>query len=178
MARDTLRDPFSPFNPPDDVTAGEWFYLLDRYDATEAEERRARIGATLKRLVRKRHNRTQLHGALMLGIKQWDAHRDVQMRRTNTRKWNDNVARARRYVDRALASLRQLVVPGATISDDHLFAMRHRLLVSCELPPPKRSRGGRPWEWKQETDKNPADGCLPCIVARPHLSASNQEATR
>ncbi len=142
----------SRFFPPDDVTVGEWHYLRGRYPADEAEDRRIRIGQTLKRLVRKGHHPERLHLALMLGTQSWEGHAQRQKTRRTAPRLNAAKARARRDVDRMLASLRRLAPPGFAADDDELFSLRGILLEPVAVPP-KRPRGGRPWDWKQDAEQ-------------------------
>lgn len=139
--------------PADDLTHGEWRYLWSRYPADEATERRERLVLTLRRLVRKGSKAEQIHRALMLGTRLWEAHTSQQTERAGARKWNAAVARAQRDVQRALSSLRRLLPADFTLDDDRLFELRDELLVSRADPPSARPRGGRPWHWKQEAEE-------------------------
>jgi hypothetical protein len=142
------------FYPPEDVTYGEWAYLVSRYGDDEAEERRERIALTLRRLHRRRISSRRVHTALLLGIKLWYEHGRHLEARTGARKRQAAVARAQRDVDRALRSLRALLPPGwpFNTSDTDLFLMRHVLLGPIEVPPAERERGGRPSQWNVEAD--------------------------
>lgn len=133
---------------------GEWHYLLSRYSEDEAHERRDRIGQTIKRLVRKGRDAEQLHRALMLGIQRYQLHADQRTTRSRARKWNAEVASAEKAVDHALSKLRRLLPPEfPKIDDDTLFELRHEILRTVEVVPSPRPRGGRPWEWKHDTDE-------------------------
>lgn len=145
----------SRFFPSNDVTYGEWAYLLGRYSDTEAQDRRERLGFTLQRLTRHGYSPRTLHTALLLGIKLWYEHGNQLMTRKAARRRNAALAKAQKDVDRALRSLRELLPPGAEdwpLDDNELFALREVLLRSVHVPPAKRPRGGRPSEWKDETD--------------------------
>ena len=145
--------------PPDDITAGVWLYLTQRYPPDEVEERRERLAATLRRLVRRGRNAQQVHEALLHGTQLWEGHGQQLRTRKDARRKNAAVARARKDVARALVSLRRLLrrieFPGVPsfeiqISDDALFEFRDRLLTDVSVAPGKR---GRPWEWKHETEE-------------------------
>jgi hypothetical protein len=139
--------------PSDDVTAGEWLYLTERYSASEAQERSERIGLTLRRLVRKGFSPEQLHRALMSGIDRWEEHNRQRMTREEISHKNAAILRARKDVERALDSLRRLLPDGAPpIHDDMLFQVRDALLRPADLAPLTRPRRGRPWDWKQDTE--------------------------
>lgn len=140
----------SRFSPPDDVTVAEWHYLMIRYPSDEAEERRARLGQTIRRLARKGRDPAKLHRALLAGIELWHNGAGQKMNRRDARVLNARIARARTSVSRALASLRRLAPPWCrSLKDDDLFAMRDILLAPHRLPsrPP-----GRPWEWNRATE--------------------------
>jgi hypothetical protein len=140
------------FYPPDDVTYGELEYLLARFAPDEADERRDRIRLTLKRLVRKGMTPRQVHDGLMAAIRLWSKHNAQQLSRRDLERWNAAVARARKDVDRALTSLRQLVPAGGPrIDDDALFRMRDLFLVEV-VAPPRRATRGRPWDWKRHAE--------------------------
>jgi hypothetical protein len=151
--------------PAGDVTAGEMLYLKARYSAGEAKERRERIAAALARLVRKGRSAAELHKALMRGIELWEGHGWEQRSANSARQWNAKVGRARRDVDRAIQSLRELAqrntlfLPNERVylkdwDDDLLLELREVLLapIPISLLKPSHSKRGRPWVWKQETD--------------------------
>jgi len=143
----------SYFFPPDDVTVGEWHYLMRRYSAEEAQDRRERLSQTIKRLVRKGRDPAQLHRALLAGIDRWHQHDARQMNKMASRKLNAQIKRARRDVGRAIASLRQLLpsTKWVSLDDDGVFALRDALLTPTHQPSTRQR--GRPWEWKQATDE-------------------------
>jgi hypothetical protein len=142
----------SRFYPSADVTTGELRYLQRRYPASEAAERRERIGVTLKRLVHKGHAPQVIHEALMRGTELWVAHAEKQMHQQDNRQWTANVTRARKDVARALASLRRLVPPDLRLDDDRMFELRDVLLAGPGDVAPSGTKG-RPWGLKQETDQ-------------------------
>ena len=147
--------------PPEDVTAGEWRYLLRRFPK-DADDRRDRIRMTLKRLHRNGRDPKSVHEALMRAIRARDAHEKHLMTRQEARQRNAAIHRAQKDVERALASLRRLLPPvfhldvkgprrrlDWRIGDDVLFQNRDLLLNAAEVPAPERAKGGRPWVWKQ-----------------------------
>lgn len=165
----------SRFFPPDDVTAGVWLCLLERYDEAEVRERRARLALTIKRLVRKGMDPKRLHVELMRGTKSWEQHKNQRTLQAVLRKQHKLVTRAQRDVARALASLRAVynvhevrvhedyahVDPHLTrflaggvmllIDDDDLLAIRD-VLLKPPMIPKRPPQGGRPWDWLQITD--------------------------
>lgn len=145
--------PRSRFYPPDDVTAGEWAYLAARFPVASAEERREWIGVLLKQLTRRGLDPVKVHTALMLGIDRFDAHAKHQRSRTLMKRRNAAIARARRDVDRAIASLRALGPSWPHIDDDAVFQLRGLLMKPFAEAPAARPRPGRPWDWKQTTEQ-------------------------
>jgi hypothetical protein len=118
----------------------------------EAKERRERIGAVLKRLVRAGHDRKRIHRALLLGIDTRNAHGRQQMTSQQIRDHNELIRRAQTDVAHALESLRRLLPKGYKVSDDELLEMRDlvlRPLAALTARPPR----GRPLaDWTHATD--------------------------
>jgi plasmid stabilization system protein ParE len=103
----------SRFFPPDNVTHGEWTYLLQRFGEREAKERRARVRATLKRLVKNGKSAKAIHEGMMRGIRLWPG---ASVTAAEARRYNAKIARVRKDVARALAGLRSLVPTEATVA--------------------------------------------------------------
>jgi plasmid stabilization system protein ParE len=158
----------SRFFPPDNVTHGEWTYLLQRFGEREAKERRARVRATLKRLVKNGKSAKAIHEGMMRGIRLWPG---ASVTAAEARRYNAKIARVRKDVARALAGLRSLVPTEATVAslgglsfstttirlphldDDELFAMRDVWLRPVTRPMRRRGRPTAPWT-------HAADGAL------------------
>jgi hypothetical protein len=166
------------FNRPDGITLGEWRYLQARYSEAEAKERRARIGATIARLVRQGKSANAIHRGVMIGIDLW---------LTNHRRYAVAVTRARRDLARAAASLRRLLMlavpppelisddePGARsvlrdvhdrlsqMSDDEVIDVRDQILPSPPAAPRRRGRPTAEWrhvaeDWLQKADVGQGD---------------------
>ena len=99
------------------------------------------------------------------------------MTRQEASRRNAAIARARKDVDRALASLRELLPKGLdgavalVVNDEVLFQLRDKLLTPVTVAPPIRPRGGRPWEWKQDTEQALRELRVPA-AARQELIAA------
>ena len=130
-----------------DVAARVWRSLQDRYP-DDATDRRTLLETLVKRQVRKRRSADAIYHAINRGMTLRVTHELTLARQQQSRREAKRlVARARRDVARALASLRTLV-PTLDVDDDVLWSLRAHLLG--DVPP--ASKGGRPWSWKQETD--------------------------
>jgi hypothetical protein len=141
----------SRFFPPDNVTALEWFFLLSRYSADEAQERREWFCGILKQLVRKGRDPRAIHRALMDGLELSEAHKSQQMTSPRIAARKRAIVRAEKDVVQALASLRRLLPDAVQISDDDLLANRELLLQPVSLPA-ARKRGRPSQHWKPQTD--------------------------
>jgi hypothetical protein len=133
--------------PRDDVTIGEWLYLLRRYSSVEARERRERLAAAIKRLASVGKDHRRVHDALMLGIATWDDHLREAYAHKYVRRHNEMVIRAQRDVDRAIVSLRKLFKPDP-IEMDAVLDIRDAL--EPIRAPGRRAQRGRPWEHVKE----------------------------
>jgi hypothetical protein len=127
-------------------------YLRGHYSPPDAEERRERVVMVLKRLVRARRDPARIHAALLRCIDAERAHGQTQMSLRTAQQHNARVRRAADAVQRALASLRALVPPGAEFlnrhfDDEAIFSLRHELLraVDVEARPAPRGRPRREW---------------------------------
>jgi hypothetical protein len=167
------------FYPSDDVTLGELLYLQRRYGNDDAEARRQRIAANIRRLVRRGKDRERIHRDLMTGIRLWTEHRQTRP----SRQAQQEVARVAKQLTRALAALRRLLPPipvdehtprflAAPIDDDELFAMRDILLAGASTSSSTPQPRGRPKKtWVHETDAALREDGVPAFDRRELLSA-------
>ena len=163
----------SDWLPKDDLTHGEWLYLTARYpDEAEFQERRDRLMVVFTRLVRKGCDHEQLHRALMAGIQVWFEASAQQKNQRAVAKRNRAVARVRRDIEHALAGLRSLLpYDSRTVPDAVLWELRELLLQGSTVAPPPTRPPGRPWEWKQVTDRQLRDARVTEADRREVLAA-------
>jgi len=136
--------------PSKNVTAFESDYLASQFSEDDAAERRARLEHFMRRLVRKGRDPKRVHSALARGINERYIHDFHQYAKRVNAKTKRQIARARKDVERALASLRALVTTRWLLDDDDLFRMRDVLLR--DVPDVPSDPRGRPWTWKQAAE--------------------------